>query len=138
MNKVLGFLEAAGKDFAKGLDFAVKAAPAVDAVAATIYPQSVAVSAPVTLGLNLLQNSILAIEQKYAAAGVQNGTGTQKAAEVLTLAGPAATSLLTQGGVPAVDDSYIGNLIKVFVGLLNLKAPSTNAPAPAIVTLVGK
>ena len=39
------------------------------------------------------------MEQKYAAAGVQSGTGTQKLAEVMTLAGAAVTSLLTQAGV---------------------------------------
>jgi hypothetical protein len=131
MNKFVGFLETVGKDFEKGLGFAVKEAPAIDALAAVIYPPSVAILAPTTAALNLLQNSILSIEQKYAAAGVQNGTGVQKTAEVLTLAGPAATSLLTEAGVPAVDDTYIGNIIKVMVGLLNMKTPSTPAPAAA-------
>lgn len=126
-NKVVRFLEAAGKDFAKGLAFAVKEAPAVDKLAAVIFPSSVAVTAPATTALKLLQNSVVAIEQKYAASGVQSGTGEQKTAEVLALAGPAATSLLTAAGVPAVDDSYIGSIVDAIVGVLNVTPAATSA-----------
>jgi hypothetical protein len=127
MNKFVGFLEAVGKDFMKGLAFAVKEAPAVDKLAAILWPGSVAVTAPATLALDLIQSSILAIEQKYAASGVQNGTGAQKAAEVLALAGPAAASLLTTAGVPAVDNSYIANVISAVVGVLNAHGPVAKA-----------
>lgn len=128
-NKFIGFLEAAGKDFEKGLSWAVAEAPAVDKVLADFFPASVAVSAPATLGLNLLQNSILAIEQKYAASGAQGGTGTQKAAEVLTLSGPAATALLNQAGLPAADDSYVSDIVDLLVGALNLKTPPATSTA---------
>lgn len=131
MNKFLGFLEAAGKDFMKGLGWAVKEAPAVDRVANLIWPASVAVTVPVTLGLNLLQNGILAIEQKYAASGVQSGTGPQKAAEVLALAGPAASALFMHAGVPEVNDGLLGNLIKLLVDVLNVTAPVTAVVAKA-------
>lgn len=126
-NKFIGFLETVGKDFLKGLGVAVKYAPSASALAAAIFPPSVAESAPATAALNLIQNSVISIEQKYAASNAQTGTGVQKAAEVLTLAGPAATSLLTQAGVPAVDDTYIGDVINAVVAVLNAKA----APATA-------
>lgn len=126
-NKFLGFLEAIGKDFQKGLAFAVKEAPAVNALLGLIYPPSVAITAPATTAINLLQNSIIAIEQKYAASGVQNGTGTQKAAEVLALSGPAAVQLLTAAGVKDVDTTYVQNLVTLLVGVLNVKVPATPA-----------
>jgi hypothetical protein len=122
-NKFIGFLESAGRLFQKGLAFAVKEAPAVDALAALIYPPSVAVTGPATIALNLLQNSVLSIEQKYAASGVQNGTGAQKAAEVIALSGPAAVQLLTSAGLKDVDSVYVQNLITLLVGILNIKPP---------------
>jgi hypothetical protein len=128
VNKFVGFLETVGKDFEKGLVVAVKAAPVVDGLANELWPASAAVTVPATLALNLLQNSILSIEQKYAAAKVQNGTGVQKAADVVALAGPTAISLLNQAGVPEVDDTYIQNLIKLLVDLLNLHPSFATGP----------
>lgn len=127
MNKFLGFLEAAGKDFEKGLGFVVKDAPELTGLASLIFPGAAAVAAPATLALTLLRNSILLIEQKYAAQKIQAGTGTQKAADVITLAGPSAIALLNQAGVPSADNNFIGDLIKILVGLLNLKAPQSAA-----------
>lgn len=124
ITKIEGFLETAGKEFAKGLGFAVKEAPAVSALAALLYPPSMAVAPLVVGGLSLLQNSVVSIEQKYAAANLQNGTGTQKAAEVLALSGPAATQMLTAAGVPNVTDVYIGNIITAIVGVLNAAQPA--------------
>jgi hypothetical protein len=127
VNKFLGFLEAAGKDFEKGLGFVVKDAPELTGLASLIFPGAAAVAAPATLALTLLRNSILLIEQKYAAQKIQAGTGTQKAADVITLAGPSAIALLNQAGVPSADNNFIGDLIKILVGLLNLKAPQSAA-----------
>jgi hypothetical protein len=128
MNKFVGFLETAGKAFEKGLGFVVKDAPELTGLATLVFgPGAVAVAAPATLALTLLQNSILLIEQKYAAQKQQDGTGTQKAADVITLAGPSAIALLNQAGVPAADNTFIGDLIKILVGLLNLKLPSVTA-----------
>jgi len=128
MNKFVGFLETAGKDFEKGLGFVVKDAPELTGLASLVFgPEATVVAGPATLALTLLQNSILVIEQKYAAQGKQDGTGTQKAADVITLAGPSAIALLNKAGVPAVDNTFIGDLITILVGLLNLKAPATTA-----------
>jgi hypothetical protein len=132
-NKFIGFLETVGKLFQKGLTWAVAEAPAADALLNIIYPGSAVITGPATAAINLLQNSIITIEQKYAASGVQSGTGAQKAAEVLSLAGPAATSLLTTAGVSGVDDTYINNLITALVAVLNVKIPAT-APATGVST----
>lgn len=119
-NKFITFLEAVGKDFAKGLGFAVKAAPELSALAALLYPPAVALIPAVTTALNLVQHTIIAVEQKYAASGIQNSTGTQKAADVLAIVGPAVTSLLTTAGVPNVDTTYVGNLTTAIVSILNV------------------
>lgn len=127
-NKFVGFLETVGKDFEKGLTFAVKEAPAVLNLVGFIYPPAKVVGSLAETGLNLLQNSILSIEQKYSASGVQSGTGIQKAGEVLALSGPAVVALLTAAGVPNVDSAYVSNLVNLIVGLLNV-TPPVAAPA---------
>jgi hypothetical protein len=131
MNKFVGFLETAGKDFEKGLGFVVKDAPELTGLAGMIFPGAAAIAAPATLALTLLQNTILLIEQKYAAQKQQNGTGAQKAADVVTVAGPSAIALLNQAGVPEADNTFIGDLITILVGLLNLKVPVTVAETDA-------
>lgn len=129
-NKFVSFLESVGKEVEKGLAWAIKVAPSLDGLAAAVFPASVSVSAPLTLGLTLIQNAVILIEQKYAAAGKQNGTGAEKAAEVITLAGPAATQLLTEAGLPATEQGYIENIVNAVVGVLNAQSAAP-APAPA-------
>jgi len=78
---------------------------------------------------SLLQQTILTVEQNYAAAKIQNGTGTQKAAAVLALSGPAVTSLLAQPAIAGelakagitVDSEYLQSLISAVVGILNVQ-----------------
>jgi len=78
--------------------------------------------------------TVLEVEQKYAASGVQSGTRAQKPAEVLALTSSAVTTLLKQAGVTA-DTSYVQNLISAVVAILNVQsgasvvAESTTATA---------
>jgi len=124
----VGFLEAAGKDFAKGLGYVVKIAVPVEALAKLLFPQF---APTITAGVDaatLIQNAVLLVEQKWAAAGKQNGTGAQKLAEVMTLAESAVTAILTQFGVHA-DTAYVTSLVNAVVAVLNVAA----APASASV-----
>jgi hypothetical protein len=122
----IGVLEAIGKDFAKGLKWAVQYALPVEKLVALLFP--VAAPAMTALGdaTTLIQNAVLLVEQKYAASGVQNGTGTQKLAEVMTLAGDAVTALLKQAGI-AANAEYVQSLISAVVAVLNVQ------PAPVAV-----
>lgn len=117
----IGVLESVGKDFAKGLSWAVQYAVPVEKLVALIFP----LAAPVADGLAdataLIQSAVLLVEQKYAASGVQNGTGEQKLAEVLLLSGDAVTSLLTRAGLVSSTD-YISRLISAVVAILNVQA----------------
>lgn len=108
----------------------IKYAPPVAKLAELIFPGFAAeIAAGTSAALDattLIQNAVLLVEQKYAASGVASGTGTQKAAEVLTLAGSAVTSLLAQKGITATA-TYIQSLITAVVSVLNLQ--SVTVPA---------
>ena len=125
----IGLLEAIGKGFEKGLQWAVTYAIPVEKLVGTLFPAA----APVTTGIadatTLLQNAVLLVEQKYAAAGAQTGTGEKKLAEVMLLVGPVVTQLLTEAGI-AANASYIQNLVAAVVAILNVQSmPATAAKA---------
>jgi hypothetical protein len=123
-----GVLEAIGKGFEKGLQWAVEYAIPVEKLAGLLFPAIAPATTVVADATSLVQTAVLLVEQKYAAAGVQNGTGTQKLAEVTLLTGPVVTQLLTQAGVP-VSASYIQSLVSAVVAILNVQV----MPATAIV-----
>jgi hypothetical protein len=128
----VSFLEAAGKDFAKGLSFAVKFALPVETLAKLLFPQF---APAITAGVDaatLIQNAVVLVEQKFTAAGVQTGTGSQKLAEVLAVAEGAVTSILAQYGVHG-DTTYVTNLVNAVVALLNVQAaPGAASPAGVV------
>jgi hypothetical protein len=120
----IGVLEALGKDFAKGLKFAVQYGVPVEKLVGLLFPSAAPATTALADATTLIQNAVLLVEQKYAASGVQSGTGPQKLAEVMTLAGDAVTSLLAKAGVTATAD-YVQTLVSAVVAILNVQ------PAPA-------
>jgi len=122
-----GVLEAVGKDFAKGLKWAVQYGVPVEKLVALLFPSTAPAIAVLANATTLIQNAVVLVEQKYAASGVQSGTGAQKLAEVVTLAGDAVTALLAKGGITATSD-YIESLVSAVVAILNVQ------PAPAATT----
>jgi hypothetical protein len=122
----ISVLTAIGKAFEKGLTFAVQYAIPVEKLVALLFPAAAPAAVGVADATSLIQNAVLLVEQKYAAAGVQNGTGVQKLSEVLTLTEAAVTTLLKQEGVTA-DTTYVTNLVNAVVAILNVTA----APAAA-------
>jgi hypothetical protein len=124
----ISFLKAAGKDFAKGLGYVLKSAVPIEALAKLLFPQF---TPEITVGADvaaLIQGAVVLVEQKFSAAGKQDGTGAQKLAEVLVLVENAVTSILTQYGVKA-DAGYVTSLVNAVVAVLNVQA----APASAAV-----
>lgn len=117
----ISVLEAIGKAFEKGLAWAVKYAIPVDKLVALLFPAAAPAATGIAVSVDLLQSAVLTVEQKYAASGVQNGTGPQKLAEVLTLASSAVTTLLAQEGITA-DSAYITKLVNAIVAVLNVTA----------------
>jgi hypothetical protein len=126
----ISVLEAIGKGFAKGLEWAVTYAVPVEKLVGLLFPAVAPATTAITNATELIQTAVLLVEQKYAAAGVQSGTGAQKLAEVTLLAEPVVISLLTAAGIDA-STTYIQSLISAVVAILN--AQPAQAPATAAV-----
>ena len=125
----LSVLAAIGQDFEKGLSWAVEYAVPVEKLVGLLFPSATPVVGAVADAASLIQGAVLMVEQKYAASGAQSGTGAQKLAEVMALAGAAVASLLRQGGIVA-GDSYVESLVSAVVGVLNVQAmPPAKAAA---------
>jgi hypothetical protein len=117
----LAVLEEVGKDFEKGLVWAVEYAVPVEKLVALLFPQAAPAIVAVADATTLIQGAVLLVEQKYAASGAQHGTGAQKLAEVMALAGSAVVSLLQQAGILATS-GYVESLVSAVVGVLNVQA----------------
>jgi len=125
----LGVLEAVGKGFAKGLKWAVAYSVPVEKLVGLLFPEALPEVTAVVDATSLIQSAVLLVEQKYAASGVQSGTGAQKLAEVMVLTEGAVTSLLAKAGVTA-NSSYIQNLVTAVVSILNVQQmPASALPA---------
>ena len=126
----MSVLESIGKDFAKGLKFAVTYAVPAEKLVGLLFPSTGPALSALTSATTLIQNAVLLVEQKYAASGTQDGTGAQKLAEVVTLAGDAVTNLLQKSGITVTPD-YIEKLVGAVVAILNVQPASTAAVAAA-------
>ena len=124
----VGVLQAVGKDFANGLKWAVTYGVPVERLVALLFPAAAPVATELADATTLIQNAVLLVEQKFAASGVQNGTGAQKLTEVLTLSASAVVALLAKAGITATE-AYVTRLINAVVAILNVQAmPAMAAP----------
>ena len=117
----IGVLEAIGKGFARGLEWAVTYAVPVEKLVATLFPAAAPAATGLADAIRLVQTAVLMVEQKFAAAGAQMGTGAQKLAEVMVLAEPVVAQLLAQAGV-AANTAYVQSLVNAVVAILNVQA----------------
>ncbi len=125
----VGFLEAAGKAFEKGLKWAVQFAVPVERLVGLLFPAAAPATAVLLDATELIQTAVLLVEQKYTAAGRQSGTGPQKLAEVLVLTETAVLSLLKQAGVTA-DTGFIERIVAAVVAILNVQLAPTGLTTP--------
>ncbi len=123
----VGVLQTVGKDFAKGLKWALQYGVPVEKLVGLLFPASAPAMGAAETATTLIQNAVLLVEQKYAASGVESGTGPQKLAEVMTLSGDAVSALLTKAGIAATPD-YVEALVSAVVSILNVQ------PAPVAAT----
>jgi hypothetical protein len=119
-------LETIGKGFAKGLKWAVEYAVPVEKLVGLLFPAAAPVADGVADATSLIQTAVLLVEQKYAASGVQNGTGAQKLSEVMLLTEQSVAALLAKAGITA-DSTYISNVVSAVVAILNVQ----NGQSPA-------
>jgi hypothetical protein len=130
MMSFVSVLETVGKGFAKGLKWAAEYAVPVEKLVGLLFPAAAPVANGVAEATTLIQTAVLLVEQKYAASGVQSGSGAQKLAEVLLLTEKAVTALLAKAGITA-DSVYIANIVSAVVGILNVQGASTGSAAAA-------
>jgi hypothetical protein len=124
----ISVLETIGKGFEKGLKWAVEYAVPVEKLVALLFPEAAPLAAGVANATSLIQTAVLLVEQKYAASGVQNGTGAQKLSEVMLLTEQSVTSLLSSAGITA-DASYLQSIVSAVVAILNVQAAQPSAVA---------
>ncbi|MDQ2834067.1 MAG: hypothetical protein M3Y50_10050 [Acidobacteriota bacterium] len=120
----ISVMETIGKGFAKGLKWAVEYAVPVERLAGLLFPAAAPVANELAYATSLIQTAVLLVEQKYAASGVQAGTGAQKLSEVMLLTEQTVMTLLTKAGVTA-DSSYIERIISAVVAILNAQSGTT-------------
>ena len=113
-------LSAIGKGFAKGLTWAVTYAIPVEKLVATLFPAAAPAANGLADATSLVQSAVFMVEQKYAAAGLQSGTGAQKLAEVMQLIEPIVSKLLTEAGI-AASTGYIQSVVNAVVAILNVQ-----------------
>jgi hypothetical protein len=113
-------LETIGKGFAKGLKWAVEYAVPVEKLVGLLFPSAAPVADGLAEATSLIQTAVLLVEQKYAASGVQNGTGAQKLSEVMLLTEQSVTALLAKGGITA-DSGYVASVVSAVVAILNVQ-----------------
>ncbi len=127
-NKFVTVMEAVGRDALKALAEIVKYLPAAAGLAAEIFPAESAAITGVVNSVDLIQNAVVTVEQKMAAAKAATGTGTQKLSDVLTIVTPTVTQLLTAEGIK-VDTTYLQGLVNAVVAILNVRETTTAVSA---------
>jgi hypothetical protein len=125
-NRFVSIMEKIGQDCLKALSEIEKYLPAAAALAIEIFPQFAAPITGIVNSTDLIQKAIVTVETKMAAAGIANGTGAQKAADVLTIVTPTVTQLLTAEGLK-VDTAYIQGIVNAVVAVLNVREATTMA-----------
>ena len=114
-------MEKIGKDIGVVWADVVKYLPEASALAALLFPGAAGTTAAVVGSVNLIQQAVVTVEQKFKAAGAPSGSGTQKSAQVLSIVGPAVTALLAQEKID-LNSAQINNIIAGVVAVLNVRA----------------
>lgn len=119
-NEFVTIMEKIGADVKIVWDDVVKYLPTAASLAAIIFPPSAAADAAVVSSVDLIQQAVATVEQKFAAQGAPTGTGSQKLAQVLTIVTPSVTQLLAQLKITA-STTYITNIVNAVVAILNVQ-----------------
>ena len=126
----MSVLETIGKGFAKGLKWAVEYAVPVEKLVGLLFPAAAPVANEVADATSLIQTAVLLVEQKYAASGVQSGTGAQKLAEVMLLTEQSVTALLAKAGITATA-RISQSVVSAVVAILNVQSDAGRDSAAA-------
>ena len=115
-------LEKIGKEFAKGLTWAVSYAVPVEKLAALLFPSAAPTLTAVVTATTLIQNAVAdGSSRSTPPPAPPKGTGTQKPwPRSCSSRAVAVTSLLAAAGIQA-DTEYIQKLVSAVVSILNVQ-----------------
>jgi hypothetical protein len=125
-NEFVSVMETIGKDVKALWADVVKYLPAAAKLAELIFPAQTAVIASAVNSVDLIQQAVVTVEQKFAATGNLTGTGVQKLAQVLSIVSPTVTELLSAEKIP-VDQAYIADIVNAVVAILNVQRSAAAA-----------
>jgi hypothetical protein len=125
--KFVSVLDKIGQDFVKGLNEIEKYLPAAATLASLIFPADAAAITGVVNTTQLIQSAVASVRQKLAAAGAATASGSELAADVLSIVTPAATQLLIEAGVKNVNGTYIQKIVNAVVAILNVQQAPVSA-----------
>jgi hypothetical protein len=123
-SKFISIMEKIGADIKIVWADVVKYLPEAAGLATLLFPGAAGTTAVVVNSVNLIQQAVATVEQKFAAAGVATGTGPQKLAQVVSIVGPTVTSLLSQEGI-TLNTTQLNNIINAVVAVLNVQTTPT-------------
>jgi hypothetical protein len=113
-------MEKIGKDIGVAWNDVVKYLPEASALAALLFPGAAGTTAAVVGSVNLIQQTVVTVEQKFKAQGAPSGTGAQKLAQVTAIVGPAVTALLAQEKL-TINSTQLNGIINAVVAILNVQ-----------------
>lgn len=116
-NKFVSIMERIGKDIKVIWADVVKYLPTAEALAELIFPQAKALPGVIN-SVNLIQQAVATVEQKFAAAGNATGTGAEKLAHVISLVSPTVTQLLAAEGLN-YNQAQVTSIVNAVVAVLN-------------------
>jgi hypothetical protein len=125
-NKFVTLMEKIGADIKIAWADVQKYLIPAASLAAIIFPGQAGTIAGVVNSVDLIQQAVATVEQKFAAAGNPTGTGPQKLAQVLALVSPTVTQLLAAEGLN-YNQTQITNIINAVVAILNVNAVAVAA-----------
>ena len=125
--KVVSVMEKIGQDAEKALADIKPYLPEAAALAAILFPSEAAPAAAVVSAVDLIQNTVVTVQQKMAAAGYSTANNLQKSQDVLTIVTPAVTSLLQSEKIP-VNTTLIQQIVNGVVAVLNVRTVTVPAP----------
>lgn len=131
-NAFVSLMDKIGHDIMIAWGDVVKYLPAAASLAALIFPAQAAAITGVVNSVDLIQQAVATVEQKFAAAGNPTGTGPQKLAQVLTMVSPTVLQLLQAEGLN-YNSVQVTNIVNAVVAVLNVQEAPVTISVPAAV-----
>lgn len=127
-NAFISVMEKIGHDIKVAFQDVVQYLPAAASIASLIFPAQAATISDVVTGVDVIQKTVVLVEQKYAAMGAAQGTGAQKLADVMSVVEPIVVQILQKANLPSSTDR-VQSIVNAVVAVLNAQQATGGAPS---------